>query len=159
MLAKAGRFNAPGKAGLQKTATSQRSKKREGFSFRSFNAPGQFFQPARPTGISRRNSLPPLNAMPVVQALRPVQRVWSRREIALLGRRKMLRQCGGNNSPRASLILSASYQRSNKPGSFLQPFINAPGQFFQPALNALGPRAAFERPGRRPQVAGIHFRR
>ena len=44
---------------------------------------------ARPTGISRRDSLPPLNAMPVVQVPQAVQRVLCKRAVAALGKRKM----------------------------------------------------------------------
>ncbi len=64
-------FQRSGRKRLHGTAASQRSKKREFFSFRSLNAPGVSLQPflnalgprttsgARPTAASRRNSLPP----------------------------------------------------------------------------------------------------
>ena len=41
---------------------------------------------ARPTGISRRDSLPPLNAMPVVQVTQSVQCVLGKRDVADAGR-------------------------------------------------------------------------
>ena len=47
---------------------------------------------ARPTGISRRDSLPPLNAMPVVQVPQAEQCVLGKRAGAALGRRKEKRK-------------------------------------------------------------------
>ena len=60
---------------------------RKVFSQRS-GARGRHQKPV-PTGISRRDSLPPLNAMPVVQAMQPVKRVLCKRAVAALGKRKM----------------------------------------------------------------------
>ena len=54
----------------------------------SFNAlgPATCLQAVAPTGISRRNLLPPLNAMPVVQVPQAVQCVLRKRTIADAGR-------------------------------------------------------------------------
>ncbi len=53
----------------------------------SLNAvgPATCLQAVAPTGISRRDSLPPLNAMPVVQVPQAVQRVLRKRTCVLFG--------------------------------------------------------------------------
>ena len=84
-------------------------------SYQRSGAPGRF-RAARPTAASSRNSLPALSAAGVVQAPRPYSVSWNRREFAALGRGKC-QGSGGNNSPRAPLVLSASYQRSGKRGA------------------------------------------
>ena len=48
--------------------------------------PATCLQTVAPTGISSRNSLPALNAMPVVQAEQAVQRVLRKRDCAFVGR-------------------------------------------------------------------------
>ena len=48
--------------------------------------PATCLQAVAPTGISRRDSLPPLNAMPVVQVSQAVQRVLRNRDVVDAGR-------------------------------------------------------------------------
>ena len=50
------------------------------------HAPGKMSSGAQPTGTSRRDSLPPLNVMPVVQVVQAVQHVLRKRDAANAGR-------------------------------------------------------------------------
>ena len=59
------------------------------------SGPAACLQAVAPTGISRRDSLPPLNAMPVVQVSQAVQRVLRNRDVVDAGRSHVAPTCGG----------------------------------------------------------------
>ena len=71
------------------------------------HAPGKMSSGARPTGISRRDSLPPLNAMPVVQVMQAVQCVLRRRAVAVLMLPARCRQEPGRRQARSRNSLPA----------------------------------------------------
>ena len=104
---------------------------------------------ARPTGISRRDSLPPLNAMPVVQAMQPVKRVLCKRAVAALGKRKM--------SPAPTTASSRNSLPALSAAAVVQVLCPHSVSCANGQLRHSGEGKG--RPRRRQQAAGIHFRR